>query len=47
MKQKPDNSFQSELFRIKKQEEQLILEKLKEEYLKAKTVLSFKEWIMM
>jgi vacuolar-type H+-ATPase subunit B/Vma2 len=42
------NTFDQELIRIKKEEERLIVEKLKEQWQKSPmNFLSFKEWVLM
>jgi len=42
------NTFDQELIRIKKEEERLIVEKLKEQWQKSPmNFLSFNEWVLM
>jgi len=48
MKKKIVNTYQKELIRIKKDEERLIIEILKEEWQKSPmNFLSFNEWILI
>jgi len=47
MKKKPDNSYSTQLIRIEKEKERLIIQKLKTEWQKSPmNFLSFNEWIL-